>query len=238
MISYSSSGILGRDFPKIAEKIGFQGLIMGIWDPNSEEEITTAKGASKNPILLGFCVRNEGLWERYDLSELSEAIQHLHEITGKPVTTTEQLDDYEDEDLILPGDWLFPNVHPYFYNQLDPDDAVFWTQEAFKYLTEKSDKFVLFKEVGLPTAGDEEGRLSENNQKEYYVKLAETDVKFVYFEAFDQPWKTHLPIEPNWGIFKSDRTPKALGCYLIHMHLKDDAITRNELELKKPKNGG
>jgi hypothetical protein len=40
-------------------------------------------------------------------------------------------------------------------------------------------------------------------------------VKFVYFEAFDQPWKTHLPIEPHWGIFNSDRSPKVLGKRLL-----------------------
>jgi hypothetical protein len=69
--------------------------------------------------------------------------------------------------------------------------------------------------VGLPTAGDPAGRLSEANQKKYYFKLAKTDVKFVYFEAFDQPWKTHLPIEPHWGIFHADRTPKLLGLHLM-----------------------
>jgi hypothetical protein len=40
-------------------------------------------------------------------------------------------------------------------------------------------------------------------------------VRFVYFEAFDQPWKTHLPIEPHWGLFRSDRSPKALAATLL-----------------------
>jgi len=57
--------------------------------------------------------------------------------------------------------------------------------------------------------------MSEAAQEKYYVELAKTDIRFVYFEAFDQPWKTHLPIEPHWGIFASDRTPKLLAKHLL-----------------------
>ena len=57
--------------------------------------------------------------------------------------------------------------------------------------------------------------MSEAAQETYYTELARTDVKFVYFEAFDQPWKTHLPIEPHWGIFTADRKPKALAKRLL-----------------------
>jgi len=215
LVTYGAIGIMGQEFPKRAEAEGFQGIIMGIWDPKNEDELSAAKAASNLPIVVGFCVGNEGLNKRYQLEELSETLQHLRATTGKPVTTTEELHDYADRDFRLLGDWLFPNVHPYFHNLLDPEKAVRWTQGAFKSLRKKSDKFILFKEVGLPTAGDAGGKLSEENQKTYYMKLAETEVKFVYFEAFDQPWKTHLPIEPHWGIFRSDRTPKALGLYLI-----------------------
>ena len=228
LVTYSSSGVLGVELPQIAEAEGFQGLIMGIWDPKNEDELMAAKVASNLPIVLGFCVGNEGLGKRYQLPELSETMQHLYEVTGKPVTTTEELGDYADKDFRLLGDWLFPNVHPYFHNRLDPEKAVRWTQGAFKQLKKKSDQFIWFKEVGLPTAGDAEGKLSEANQKEYYVKLLETEVNFVYFEAFDQPWKTHLPIEPYWGIFKSDRTPKALGIHLIQEHLENQQVLGKE----------
>ncbi len=38
---------------------------------------------------------------------------------------------------------------------------------------------------------------------------------FAYFEAFDQSWKDHLPIEPHWGLFASDRTPKPVAKRLL-----------------------
>jgi len=194
LVTYGALGIMGREFAEIAEAAGFEGLLMGVWDPNNTEELAATQAASDIAIVLGFCIGNEGLHRRYQLPELMDAMQHLRDVTGKPVTTTEELHDYADADFRLVGDWLFPNVHPYFSNVLNPERAVLWTQGAFKHLTKKNDKFVLFKEVGLPTAGDADEKLSEANQKTYYVQLAETDVRFVYFEAFDQPWKTHLPI--------------------------------------------
>lgn len=215
LVTYSSSGVMGRELPALAQSQGFQGLIVGVWDPANKEEITAAKAAARNPVVLGFCVGNEGLQKRYQMSALSSAIEDLRKTTGKPVTTTEEIDDYSDENLLRLGDWVFPNAHPYFHNQLDPNAAVRWTQGASDDLKRRSGRLVMFKEVGLPTEGDPQGRLSEANQERYYLELAKTDVRFVYFEAFDQPWKTHLPIEPHWGIFKSDRTPKALGRKLL-----------------------
>jgi len=215
LVTYSSSGVLGRELPTLAQSQGFQGLIMGIWDPSNQEEIAVAEAAAEYPIVLGFCVGNEGLQKRYEMPVLSAAIQDLRRITGKPVAMTEEIDDYSDESLLQLGDWVFPNAHPYFHNQLDPDAAVRWTRAAYDDLKRRTDRFVMFKEVGLPTAGDSEGRLSEANQERYYQELAKTDVRFVYFEAFDQPWKTHLPVEPHWGILYSDRTPKPLGSWLM-----------------------
>jgi exo-beta-1,3-glucanase (GH17 family) len=215
LITYGSAGIMGREFPTIAQSLGFQGIIMGIWDPFNDEEIENARSASSLPIIFGFCVGNEGLHTRYQLTDLSSVMQSLRQSTGKPIATTEEIDDYSDESLLELGDWVFPNAHPYFHSQLDPTLAVRWTQGAFDDLTSKTDRFVFFKEVGLPTAGDSEGKLSEENQDVYYRDLAKTNVRFVYFEAFDQPWKTHLPIEPHWGIFRADRTPKLLGWHLM-----------------------
>jgi exo-beta-1,3-glucanase (GH17 family) len=214
LVTYGASGRMGHDLPTLAQSAGFQGLIMGIWDPTNQEEIANAKAAAKLPITLGFCIGNEGLHQRYELPVLSAAIESLRKSTGKPVTTTEEIDDYSDNALLQLGDWVFPNAHPYFHNQLDPDAAVRWTQAAYDDTVRRAGRFVMFKEVGLPTAGGP--GLSEANQARYYQELAKTSVHFVYFEAFDQPWKTDLPVEPHWGIFHSDRTPKLLAADLMN----------------------
>jgi exo-beta-1,3-glucanase (GH17 family) len=217
LVTYGAEGIVGSELPALAQEAGFKGVIMGIWDPNSQEEYDTAVQAAQNDIVLGYCIGNEGLNEpsRYDMTQLSASIQKLREATGKPVTTTEEIDNYYDDDLLQLGDWLFPNAHPYYHNQIKADAAVRWTKGVYNDLKGRTDRFILLKEVGLPTAGDSHGKLSEESQKQYYIELARTDVNFVYFEAFDQPLRTSLPIESHWGIFNADRTPKLMGWQLL-----------------------
>lgn len=218
LVTYGCSGLLGEKLPDLAQKQSFHGLIVGIWNPINKKEIAAAIKASSNPTVLGYCVGNEGLEKRYTLKQLSNVMESLRTLTGKPVSTTEELEDYSDRTLLELGDWVFPNVHPYFHRKLDPTLAIEWTKQAYKNLKKRTDRFILFKEVGLPTAGELRKRLTESSQEQYYRGLAQTDVKFVYFEAFDQPWKTHLPVEPHWGIFRADRTPKSLAKHLIEKH--------------------
>ncbi len=214
LVTYGSSARMGHDLPTLAQSAGFQGLIMGIWDPTNQVEIANTEAAAKLPITLGFCIGNEGLGTRYGMAVLSKAIDSLRKATKKPVTTTEEIDDYSDKALLQLGDWVFPNAHPYFHNHLDPDAAVQWTQATYDDIVRRAGRFVMFKEVGLPTAGD--SGLSEESQMRYYQELAQTSVRFDYFEAFDQPWKTNLPVEPHWGLFRSDRTPKLLAASLMN----------------------
>jgi exo-beta-1,3-glucanase (GH17 family) len=209
LVTYSAGGMNGREIPRLAQEQGFVGLIIGVWEPSDQVEMADAKTAAQNPIVLGYCIGNEGLDKRYKMPDLVNAMEDIKKATNKPVATTEEIDDYVDEELLNIGDWIFPNVHPYFHNLLDPNLAVDWTKAAYEDMTRRAgNRFVLFKEVGLPTAGDKEGLLSEETQTRYYQELAASRVKFVYFEAFDQPWKNSLPIEPHWGLFYSNRAPK------------------------------
>jgi len=218
--SYASRDASGQmlDIPKLAQEAGFEGMIVGVWDPTDENELQAAEQASLYPIVAGYCVGNEGLDVRYDLETLVSAMHRLRRTTGKPVSTTEEVHDYyENSPLWAISDWIFPNAHPYFSGHRDPREAVEWTEAVFETLDSVSDKPLIFKEVGLPSGGDTD--LSEANQAQYYQLLRETDVTYVVFEAFDAPWK-HLgqpkpdgtypwpDPEPHWGIFTSDRMPK------------------------------
>jgi exo-beta-1,3-glucanase (GH17 family) len=226
LVTYGASGVMGRELPLVAQSMGFSGIILGVWDPTDEAELDAAKSHGKTSIVLGFCVGNEGLGKRYDLSKLSRAIQELRKATGKPVTTTEEIDDYSNANLLDLGDWVFPNVHPYFHNLLDPPAAVRWTKAAYDDLRRRTSKFVLLKEVGLPTAGDSQRKLSEKSQEQFYTELAKTVVRFVYFEAFDQLWKNQIPVEPHWGIFRADRSPKQLALRLTVKSARPKADTK------------
>lgn len=213
LVTYGSLGKMGRPFASIAQTLGFKGIIMGIWSPSSEGELKNAPQAAELPIVMGFSIGNEGLYqprERYSLRELCDAISRLRRATGKPVTTSEEIDDYLlYPELRLVGDWLFPISHSYWHAVKYPLPGVWWQQAYYAALSRKMERFILFKEVGLPTNGAY--GLSDANQDLFYRELARTEIPFVYFEAFDQPSKSSNSVEPYWGIFRADRTPKSLG---------------------------
>ncbi|MBI5115221.1 hypothetical protein HZA56_01995 [Candidatus Poribacteria bacterium] len=222
VITFGADNVLGQ-VPSIAKQLGFEGVIMGVWNPRSAEEMANARAAKD--CVDGYCVGNEGLtlpynWGLdYTYPELVEAINSLRIDTGKPVTTSEPLPTYYNgcarataEQLMTLGDWLFPNTHAYWEGITDPAEACAWTDNAYRQLWAArasygvGDKYVFFKEVGLPTAGCD--NCSEANQADYYLCLSQTTARFSYFEAFDQNWKDWNPVEPHWGLFRNDRTPK------------------------------
>ena len=195
--------------PETAEQMGFRGMIFGVWDPQDRDEMERAKSAFESDIVIGFSIGNEGLDVRYDFQTLKGAIDELRAATGRPVTTSEQIEDYQDQSLLTLGDWIFPIVHPYWHNVCDPEDAVEWTELQYRHLTVKAPNHTVFlKEVGLPSGGGP--GLSEASQAEYYRRLQGTDIFFCWFESYDQPWKGRShSVESYWGIFRSDRSPKA-----------------------------
>ena len=208
-------GVEALDLPTIAASLGFRGLVLGMWDPNNPKEWAAVDRQGHHPLVLGFTVGNEGLGRRYDWATLHGAIDRLQQTHGKPVSTSEELPDYFlDRRLRRLGDWLFPNAHPYFAGVKEPGAAAQWTDKQFQNLQGLSTLPVVFKEVGLPSAGDPQ--VSEVNQREYYQRLHQGSAEFVVFASFDLPWKHStgqgatpgLDPEPHWGIFKNDRQPK------------------------------
>lgn len=215
LVSYGASREFLGALIAEANAQGFLGLVLGIWDPNSNQELAAVADVAGNPLVLGTCVGNEGYGKRYSRTELLAAIAKLRQTTGKPVTTAEEMDDYLDEEVWALGDWVFPNAHPYFHGRFEPEAALRWTKGAFAELRRQTGRFVWLKEVGLPTGGDSSKPLSEIQQDKYYVELAKTRTLFTYFEAFDQPWKGVGTVEQHWGLFRSDRTPKRLARRLL-----------------------
>lgn len=213
VVTYSAGGIFA-DIPGIARQVGFEGVVMGIYIPGDPTE--TAAAMKALPYVDGYVVGNEGLsFDRYDYKTLESAIIDLRQKSGKPVTTTEIFSQYfKNEKLLSLGDWIFPNAHPYWQNITDPVQALKWTQNTYNALTAKAGNTpVILKELGLPTSGAP--KLSEFQQAEYYARLRESTVKFVYFEAFDQSWKAEDKVGPHWGLFNADRSPKVASNYIL-----------------------
>jgi exo-beta-1,3-glucanase (GH17 family) len=221
LITYGSAGIMGKQFLAIAQSLGYQGVIMGIWNPNAQDELNNAINAAGMPLVLGYSIGNEGLSgprDRYTVTELCSAMSGLRTSTGKPAATSEDIEAYyRQPELLSIGDWLFPISHPYWHFTKYALDAIQWEQDQYAALRRRTDRYIFFKEVGLPTAGAY--GLSEANQELYYRGLAQTEVPFAYFEGFDQPSKTQASVEPHWGIFHSDLEPKLIAWDLMGYRL-------------------
>ena len=212
IVTYGADGILSQ-IPTLAREVGFEGVVMGIWTPNDPEETDAALQAVAE--VDGFVVGNEGVFfDRYDMDTLEQAIVDLRASSEKPVTTSEVLSlYYTEEKLMSLGDWVFPNAHPYWAGITNPEEAFIWTIEQYNDLALLSnDLSLVFKEVGLPTGGESD--LSKYQQAEYFNHLRESDIMFMYFEAFDQFWKVEDGVGQYWGLFNTDRSPKVAGQYI------------------------
>lgn len=199
--------------PDLAKSIGFKGVIMGIWQPDSPEELKNAIRAKNN--VDAFCVGHMGLNINYSYHTLKKAIIQIKERTNKPVSTTESIDLYNRKSpLIQLSDWIFPDARLYWQQMETEQVEVHFNFLVKKYeqLISLSEKPVLIKTVGFPTKGSHVA--TEQNQAQFFdLLLANAKhpferLRFAYFEAFDQPWKTWHEVEGNWGIFRDDRSPK------------------------------
>lgn len=223
IVTYGADHVLA-EVPCMARQAGFELVVMGVWNPASTQEHAGATAAAD--CADAYSVGNEGIslpygsGLSYSWDELAAAMANLRAETCHPVTTSEPSGAYLDgvaghtaDEVRHLGDWVFANAHPYFAGKKGAADAVAWTIDRYHALVEAdSDRFVMLKEVGLPSAGDTD--LSEDNQRVYYAALTQTATRFAVFEAFDQVWKQSLAVEPHWGIFGSDRTPKpAAGAF-------------------------
>ncbi len=218
LVTYSSAGVLG-DIPSIARAEGFSGtVIMGVWDIFSKKEWLHA--LAQQAFVDGYCLGNEGLGNRYTPQELAEKMTKLKEVTGKPVSTTERIERYLDgpdrEWLLNHSDWLFPLALPFWAGQIDPQRAVDWVVARSDYLQAITERTVILKEAGFPSALSE-GQ-SEETQLEFFQALVTSGLTFFYFEAFDQPWKHHMFQEPefeaHWGMYRADGNPKKVMKWL------------------------
>lgn len=214
------SNMLEKDVPAACDKLKMN-LIVGVWDPNNTKNLDTAvKLANQHACVLGICIGNEGGCEsgvngqdkRYTFGQTAASINYCKTRTSKPITTCEQFEKYTNPTLMNAGDFLMPNIHPFWNKITDATRAVDFTMEKYSWIKNRTSKPVICKEVGFPTAGD--GRVSEQLQTGYYKLLATKPIRFMYFEAFDGPWKKSQggedSVGPHWGLWTYDRKPKQI----------------------------
>ena len=230
LVTYSSAHGLDA-VPAVARELGFQAVVLGVWDPTSDDELGLAIAAARAEpeIVLALALGNEGLFfARYDAPALARAFARARrEAPGVAVTTTEPFSSYLDSQpaQALPvQDFLLPVAHPLdqpWFGKGPEATAVDFVVNVVRELETRTGLPVLVKETGLPSGPADQG-FSETGQAAFWsaleVKLPATRAHAVTrFEAFDAPWKTASvaaqtgdvrPTEAHWGFFRADGSAK------------------------------
>lgn len=210
----------------LAERVGFDAVLLAIWDPKSADEVDGVARLARQyheQMKIGIIVGNEGItFNRYEAVDVEMAAERLrgHIPATIPLGTSEPLDGYQADFPHEFGDFVAPNIHPFFhFPQADAAEAAEWTRKEARKIAARAKKPVLLKETGFPHGT--EGHSAEK-QKAFWAAYTEPGIfessdgdeagwisYAVAFEAFDLPWKASasgLPVEAFWGLCTTDRS--------------------------------
>lgn len=214
----------------LAAELAFRALIIGVWDPTDEVQLTAALAAARRypRLVVGLSLGNELLFSgRSEPRRLADLITAVRRRAPEvPLTTTEPFHIY-----YAPGnaivlrqlDFTLVNVHPIFqpwFHEASSDSAAQFVSNVLTKLAPLACGPRLVKETGVPTAPVSAG-FSEMRQADFYRELrrllpASAQQAFAYFAAFDEPWRASdatpvagpHPEEAHWGLYDTQRVPK------------------------------
>jgi exo-beta-1,3-glucanase (GH17 family) len=173
------------------------------------------------------CIKNE--------APIIEIIRHLRKNIIQPVTVA---DDYNfwnnshSKEIVDEIDFLMLHVHP-AWNSKSVEEATAFVGETYASIKAIHPHIhVILGECGWPTdvnldknGPGEQGALitgetSERAQRQFYKEymdwIEQTRIPTLFFEVFDEAWKGGGPgtglreVEKHWGVFTSERKPKAV----------------------------
>ena len=176
-------------------------------------------------VVIAVNVGNEALVEWNDhMVPLDNVIAYVRQVQAaieQPVTVADNYEWWIRDGAPLAAVVDFIGVHTY------PQWEGKTIDEALPYMIANIDgvraalpgKTIAILEAGWASTAVEFGeRANEIDQARHYAELREwagaTNTTVFFFEAFDEPWKgdpaSPLGAEKHWGLFKVDRTPKAV----------------------------
>ncbi len=174
-------------------------------------------------IVIAVNVGNEALvsWNDHmvELSSVIDYVRRVKQNIEQPVTVADNYEWWIKDGAPLAAEVDFLGVHTYpAWENKTIDQALAYTiqniEDVHRALPGKP---IAILEGGWATTASEFGeQANEANQARYYREVAEwaekTNTTFLFFEAFDEPWKGNPDnaegAEKHWGLFKVDRTAK------------------------------
>ena len=229
LVTYSSANGLDA-LPRLAREAGFEAVILGVWNPSDPDELGRALAAARGEPrgVLALALGNEGLFfHRYDAAQLAAAFARARrEAPGTPLALSEPFHLYLGARESLPAaDLWLPTVHPIdqpWFGSAPPATSVEFVVNVVGELEKISRGVpILVKETGLPSGPSGDG-FSESAQAAFWSALRarlppSRQHGFVWFEAFDAPWKPARTLEAppekrareaHFGLLRADGSAK------------------------------
>ena len=180
-------------------------------------------------IVMAVNVGNEALVEWNDhlvsLDAIIAYVKQMKSAIKQPVTVADNCEWWINDGAPLAEVVDFLGVHTYpAWENIPIEQALDYTIDSIERVHRAlPDKPIAILEGGWASTANEFGGANEDNQARYYVEVAEwarqTHTTFMFFEAFDEPWKGSPDnlngAEKHWGLFFEDRTPKKV-VHVLH----------------------
>ena len=185
------------------------------------EGITLAK--QYPDIVVAVNVGNEALVDWNDhmvtLSSMIDYVRLVKKGITQPVTVA---DNYawwirDGAPLATEVDFIGVHTYPAWENKTIDEGLAYTIKNIEDVHAALPDKPIVVLEGGWATTATEFGeQANEANQARHYREVSkwaeEKNITFMFFEAFDEPWKGNpdnpAGAEKHWGLFFVDRTPK------------------------------
>jgi exo-beta-1,3-glucanase (GH17 family) len=210
--------------PRICDSLGM-GLHYGVWLVAGNQvvnDVAVDKLVSilrqGHPSIRSVVIGTESIYRgEITVAQLIEYIKQVKAVTSAPVSAGETFYQY----LALPAlaeavDFILYHCYP-FWEGISLQEAPQYILDRYNQLkTKYPGKELVLGETGWPSGGAPyKGNVpSDDNQFTFfsnYLRLAqENGLRYMLFEAFDEPWKTteEADFASHWGFFDKDRNPK------------------------------
>jgi exo-beta-1,3-glucanase (GH17 family) len=193
----------------------------------NEEEVDRLIELSNrfDDIVVAVNVGNEALVDWNDhMVPLERVIAYVERVKAaipQPVTVADNYAWWARDGAPLAAvvDFLGVHTYPVWEDKTIDEGLAFTIENLEQVRAALPGRPIAVLEAGWATTASEFGeRASEASQARYYRELKDwaraANTTVFFFEAFDEPWKgdpnNPLGAEKHWGLFRVDRTPKAV----------------------------
>ena len=176
-------------------------------------------------IVIAVNVGNEALVDWNDhMVTINSVITYVRQVKASINQVVTVADNYEwwikdGAPLAAVVDFIGVHTYPAWEDKTIDEALAYTVQNIEQVHAALPGKTIAILEGGWATIASEFGeRASEKNQARYYREVEQwaqqTNTSFLFFEAFDEPWKgdpnNTLGAEKHWGLFNVDRTAKQI----------------------------